>query len=439
MNRFFRTAFSTTLVYLYLTLFTVLITGVRMPFPAFSCLYLGLLLALLPGVHRKQSGKKLLLYLMGAMTAMLGFLPLALWHCPMSHYVIHSLGIAAAAAFLPLLRHRTTHERFLAKYQFTAVSLLILIGVICLATQTGSKTGGAASARAEAFSLSINNIVPYAIVLLVSGVLLLRGLRAEEGVVDEQAFNRRQLRDTLIFAILVTVVFAVDPFIYLQKAAIFLINDVLRPAAGLLSKLLTALVRLVTVHRPEQEMRSTEEGMAPGAAPVGGDDPETVLENIDFENGTPTDTLSNIFVVAAALVLLWILVRQLMRMIRNLRARSQKRGGGYPNEIREMLPQEEGAGREKKPKKRSADPRERMRYLYGEFLHYLNSLKVGFGKTDTCGEIQSHAKRRGIADQPTLSDFTALYEQARYQLEEAPAEEDARSMKELLDKIKKKT
>ena len=89
MNHFFRTAYSTTLVYLCLTLFGVLSTGLSMPFLAFSCLYFGLLLFLLPDMSQRLTGKGRLFHLTGAMTAMLGFLPIALWRCPMIHWLIH--------------------------------------------------------------------------------------------------------------------------------------------------------------------------------------------------------------------------------------------------------------------------------------------------------------------------------------------------------------
>ena len=51
MNRFFRTAYATTLVYLLLTLVAVLIARVGMPFLAFSCLYFGLLLCQIGRAH----------------------------------------------------------------------------------------------------------------------------------------------------------------------------------------------------------------------------------------------------------------------------------------------------------------------------------------------------------------------------------------------------
>ena len=439
MNRFFRTAYSTTLVCLCLTLFTVLITKVRMPFLAFSCLYFGLLISLLPAITQRLTGKDRLFYVIGAIAAMLGFLPLALRNCPAAHWVVHFLGIAAAASFLYLLRYRTTHSDFLAKYQFAAILLLILIGLVYLAMLTGIYTDGETSARSETLRLAMNNIVPYAIMLLVTGVLLLRGLRAQEGIVDEQAFNRRQLRDTLIFAVIVTLVFAVDPFVYLQKAVLFLFNDVLRPAGNFIVQLLAWLLKQISV--PKQPVQNTvppEEHSEWNPVPIV-EPGETEKEHYYIEDYDLTRIIAYIFVAAAVLILLWILVRQIRKLIFNLRARSQKREGGYPSEIREALSPEEGTRRADRPKKRSSDPRERIRYLYGDFLRYLKKLRVKFDKTNTCGEIRLGAEIYSKDDPSALADLTVLYEQARYRLKEAPTEADARVMKDLLDRIKKKS
>ena len=436
MNRFFRTAYATTLVYLSLALFGVLISGVRIPFLAFSCLYFGLLLSLLPGVSQRLSGKERLFYLLGAMTAVLGFLPLALWHSPMIHWIIHLLGIAAAGAFLSILRHRTTHGIFLAKYEFTAVSLLILIGLIYLAILTGIYQGGQAAERSRALSRAMSCVVPYAIVLLASGVLLLRGLRAQPGMADEQAFIRRQLRDTLIFAVLVTLIFAVDPFIYLQKAVYFLLNDLLRPSARYLVQFLDMLLRSVSRReQPAAETLPPEETADPGVMQVI-EPAETEPEQYFIEGNDLSLTVAYILLAAAALALLFLLAAQIRKLVRTLRARSRNRGSGYPNETREMLPVKEETSREGKPKKRSSDPRERIRYLYGEFLRCLRKLRVRFSKTETCGEIRHHAETHSIADPATLSDLTMLYERARYRLKETPTEADAHLMKDLLDRIR---
>ena len=437
MNRFFRTAYYTTLVYLCLAFFGVLISRTGMPFPAFSCLYFGLLLCLLPGVSRRLSGKEALFYVLGAVTAALGFLPIALWHCPMLHWLIHLFGIAGAAVFLRTLRHRTTHRVFMEEYELTLVLLLVLIGFVCLFILTGVYRDGQAAARSEALRLAIGGAVPYAIILLASGTLLLRGLRAQSGMADEQAFNRRQLRDVLIFAVLVTLVFAVDPFVWLRKALFFLLDKVLRPSARYLVQMLATLLSAVP-HREEAPAVTPlpEESADPGTMPV------AELADAEAEHFYVSDhdmalAIAYVFIAIAALVLLYVLALQIARLIRNLRERGGNRGSGYPNEICEKIPVKEGTGREGKPRRRSGDARERIRYLYGEYLRCLKKRRVPFGSTNTCGEIRLSAEKRSLADPSELADLTMCYEKARYRLTEKPTAADAEHMEELLDGIRK--
>ena len=436
MNRFFRTAYAATLVYLCLSMFGVLITRVKMPFLSFSFLYFALLVSLLPGISQRLRGKETLFYFLGAVTALSGFLPLALCRCPTVHWLIHAVALAAAALFVSILRHRTTHAIFMAKYEFSVVLVLILIGLVCLAMLTGVYRDDVASTRAEALSLAMSGLVPYATVLLASGVLLLRGLRAQPGI-DERAFNRRQLRDTLIFAALVTLIFSVDPFLYLRRAVFFLLNDVLRPSARYLVQLLAAVLKSESVHerQPEATLPPEELGDAkpmPTAAPVEAEPTEYFFDNHDF-----TLAVAYVLIAIAMLGLLLLLALQLRKLIRNLRSRSQGFGNGYPNETCEALSPKAGAGRAGKPKRRSGDPRERIRYLYGDYLRYLNRLRVRFGETNTCGEIRERAEERLIAEPEKLSALTALYEKARYRLKDAPSEADASAMKELLEQIKR--
>lgn len=438
MNRFFRTAFSTTLVYLCLTLFGILIARARMPFLAFSCLYLGLLFSLLPGVSERLEGKELLCVVIGAVTAMLGFLPIALWHSPPLYWAIHLLGFGAAAVFRSSLRHRTTHSDFMAKYEFTAAALLILIGFVCLGTLTGIYQNGQSSERAQAVSLAVSGIVPYAVVLLGSGVMLLRGLRAQPGMVDEQAFRRRQLRDALIFAVVVALVFAADPFVYLEKASSFLLNKVLRPFARTLGRLLLSLLR--SPSPPDRQVEVTlppQETMDPKQLPAL-EPAQEAVEHYAFEGNDLTLTIAYIFIAATAAVLLVLLVLQIRKLVLELRGRSHDRGSGYPNETREALPPKEETGRKRRPKRRRGDPRERIRYLYGAFLRCLGKRRVQVDRTDTCGEIRQRAEKRSFAEPSTLSELTRIYEEARYRLEETPSGADAQAMEELLDRIKKR-
>ncbi|MBQ5991636.1 MAG: DUF4129 domain-containing protein [Clostridia bacterium] len=441
MNRFFRTAYATTLVCLCLTLLAVLITGVAMPFLSFSCLYFGLLLALLPAAIRKLSGKETLFALLGVLTALVGFVPLIVLHCPLLHYPVHLAGIVLAAVFCSVLRHRTTHADFKAKYQFTVVVVLTVIGFVYLALLAGMDRSGTVPVQSENVRTAVNGIVPHAVVLLVTGVLHLRGLRAQEGVVDERAFNRRQLRDTLIFAVLVTVVFLVDPFAYLKEAFFFVINDVLKPAAGFIARMLGALLKLISCVKPhmqEEPLPTPEPTAGPEQLPVT-EPVEVEPEHYYVEGDDLSLTLSYIFIGAAALILLLILGLQIRKLVKKLRKRNQNRGRGYPNETREAIAPEAETDTEEKPRKHSEDPRERIRYLYAEFLKYLRKIPIRFAKTHTCGEIGQRAKRGLRVDPADVTDLTELYEQARYRQKEAPGDADARRMKALLSKIKNRT
>ncbi|MBR0507832.1 MAG: DUF4129 domain-containing protein [Clostridia bacterium] len=441
MNRFFRTAYATTLSYLFLTLVAVLIVSTRMPFSAFSCLYFGLFLVLLPGAAPKRKGKKPTFLALGALVALLGFLPLVLFKSPLLFYAVHAAGIALAAVFLTLLRHRTTHSDFKAKYHFTVILLLLVIGFVYLALLAGvDKNGLIKSFNRNTVQLALNTIVPLAITLLVTGVLLLRGLRAQEGVVDERTFNRRQIRDTLIFAAVVSVVFAVDPFPYLKQGLFFIINNVIRPAAGAIARGIARLMNLISCTPvPIEEMQPTPEPTldpeGPPLVPMAEAEPERYY----IDDGPDLAlTMAYIFLAAAAITLLAILAVQIVKLVKKLKNRNKKRGRGYPHETREALDPKDEPNDGEKPRKRSDDPRERMRYLYGEFLRHLRRISVAFDRSNTCGEIRNRAQSWMHVDSDDISDFTDLYEQARYREKENPTDADAHRMKTLLGRIKKR-
>ncbi|MBR6006864.1 MAG: hypothetical protein IK064_04490, partial [Clostridia bacterium] len=245
MNRFFRTAFSSTLVYMLMVLIAVVPTGISLPFLSFSCLYLGLLVFMLPVISRKLAGKELLFAVLGAVLALCGFLFLI--GRPIVHFVCHGVGLAAVCAFIPLLASNTKHSDFEAKFRFSIIICAAVVFVIFLAGVT----------ETDFFSINKDNVmralydlVPVAIVMLATGVLLLRGLRAQQGSVDEKTFNKRQLRDTLIFSGIVSAVFAIDPVRYINKFLSFMTDNVLSPFYSLLKKGLHELYLLLINRNP---------------------------------------------------------------------------------------------------------------------------------------------------------------------------------------------
>ena len=433
MNRFFRTAYATTYGYLCLVLLGVLIVGVEMPFAAFLCLYIGLLISLLPGVLPRLNGKELPFYLLGGVTAALSFWPLALWHSPAPYFVIHLLGIAAGTIFLRIRRHRTTYAMFMARFEFTLIVLLALFGFILLAMLTGIIPSVEELGQAAAIRQALNNAVPYVVVLLATGILLLRGLRAQPGLAEERSFNRRQLRDTLIFAALVTLFFVLDPVAYLEKIAYFLLHDVLGFLGRNLKLILNLLLNLISVRSVEETHATPPPEETADLRPIPSMEVEqTQSEQFYFDGIDLMGILGTLFAVLAAAGLIYLLIR----LAKKLRWRGRKHSGGYPKEEREALQKE--TRRTRRPRRISREARERIRYLYGEFLRYLNKLPVPCSQTDTCGEIEDRAERCRVADPTTLSELTELYEGARYCLEETPTDADARAMKSLLARVKKR-
>ena len=163
---------------------------------------------------------------------------------------------------------------------------------------------------------------------------------------------------------------------------------------------------------------------------------EEADEQYDLGGNDLTLAIAYIFIAAAAIVLLFLLARLIRKLVLELQRRGHDRGSGYPSETREALPPEEETGRKGRPGRRSGDPRERIRYLYGAFLRILGKRRVRTDRTDTCGEIRRRAENCSVADPETLSELTQIYERARYRLEEAPGEADAHTMKELLDRVR---
>ena len=437
MNRFFRTAYSTALLFFFLTLFAVVICGARMPFPAFSCLFFGLLVFLMPGFARRLEGREIPFMILGAVIALAGELFILLCRCPAAYYFVYAAALLGAALFIVLLSANTTYNDFEAKFRFTLVIAAVATAFIAVA---GLSDSAVFNLKAENVVAAINCLVPIAIVMLAMGILLLRGLRAQPGIVDDRAFNRRQLRDTLIFGGIVTAVFVVDPVKAIKAAFDWLVHNALRKIYYWLYDMFGKFVELITVPHGSTPSATAVATAAPSEAVSITPLPE--LEPIEQEVPPQSEpffrTLTVFFMILVGLILLYIVIKELVKLIRKLRSKSDNKSSGYPNEIREELPPEEEQPEEDKPSKRSRDPRDRMRLMYAEFMRRLRRKSVPISRTDTCGEIGVHAKTASPGESSEIDEFTGLYEKARYDLAEEPAESDAQRMKKLLGEIKER-
>lgn len=441
MNRFFRTAYTTSFVYLFLALLAALITGVGMPLPAFLCLYLGLLLFILPYAMPRLNGKEALFGLLGVLLALLGFVPILLYRCGIVHYIAYGLGLLAAAIFTNTLKHRTTHDDFSAKFRFSAILILaFIIGlyflqIIRLTEET------ALPVETERIKQALDNVVPVAIIMLVSGVLLLRGLRGLQGSADERAFNRRQLRDVLIYSAAVSGVFFAKPLI--TKGMVWLVNDVVRPFLRWIAWAFNRFLELIANKHPNFDSPKPEMTPEPDEPlmPL----PSQMVTELDpegykLDEAAETNlykTLVYVLLAMIAAALIVILIIEIRKLVKKLRGRGASRGRGYPNEIREALTDEETERTEEKPRKRSADPRIRIRYYYREFMRHMRRILVYIHPSDTCGEIRERSKPVLHIDGEELAEFSGIYEHARYSSVNTPTEQEAERMKTIFERIKK--
>jgi large-conductance mechanosensitive channel len=381
MTRFFRTAFAVSLASLILTLISVVATGVHMPFAVFSCLLFGLLLFLLPEAVSKLESKKTLFALLGAAAALLGFLPLLILRCPVFHFVSYGLSVSAAAIFLVSLRHNTTHNNFKARFVFITIVLVCLLTYFVVSATTMRRFANSVYSQPvldpESLKLAMNDIIPIAIVLLSSGVLCLRGLRAQNGAVDSKSYQRRQLRDALIFTVSVSVIFLILPL--LKPVWTLFAEKVLAPIGRLFASLLERIVSKAmesnALSQFNEAVASAKPTQAPSqAAPIATPSPSSgaIFENhtpppAEIRQGTYLYTLIAFLIIAIVITLAAIILMKALR-------RFKKHERSYPNESREELPETDEPKKEKKLAKHSADPRRRMRYLYADFLKQLKKV-----------------------------------------------------------------
>lgn len=379
MTRYFRTAYAVSLTSLLLTLISAVATGVHMPFSAFTCLLFGLLLVLLPNVLQKWEGKRTLFALLGAAAALLGFLPVLLLTGPLLQVLAYAASVAAAAIFFAALRHNTTYNNFKARFVFITIIVLLVFSYFILSTTwllpSKDSLYGKPLLDPERVKLALNDIIPYAIVHLATGILCLRGLRAQHGAVDERRFQQRQLRDALIFITAVSTVFIAAPF--LKTIWEYLLNNAIAPFLKMLARFVEDVVA--------GAMKGGDMPMSGNPVPT--EAPTTAVPEITQPIGTPAPVSGPVFsnetpppaalksdaalrAGFALLVLAIVVTIACVALVKALR-RLKKDDRSYPNESRESLPETDHPKKETKPAKFSADPRKRMRYLYAEFLKHL--------------------------------------------------------------------
>ena len=432
MNRFFRTAYYTIYVYIYLVLFVVIPTGTEMPLPAFLCLFFGLFVGMIPDIFDGEPGKKPLFAVLGSLLALLGFPVLRLFGSGWMHYLGYGLGLLACLLLCLFGRQPTSHKLFMDSLRKTVILAAITIFIVLLVLVPVFIDGKLIDFGTEQLSILMGSLIPVIIMLLAVAVLHLRGLRSLQGGINRNAFRRRQLRDLLLFAAVVTIVYAFNPLAILGKGAAWIYNEALVPLLSLIAKALSDLFR----NRFDFNWNF---GHVYEYEDLEGN-PTNPAEQMPQEEVVPTESMPDaaepsnnvLYIAVVILVLAIVLIHFLM-----LRKRKPKRSGqGYPNETVEAFEVEEEKKKEPIPRKRSMDPRIRIRYRYREFLKYLYRLRVPVENTNTTGEIEVKSKDVITVDQEALDAFSTIYNRARYQQSENPSASDAEKMNELFMSIK---
>ncbi|MCR5808738.1 MAG: DUF4129 domain-containing protein [Clostridiales bacterium] len=436
MNRFLRTAYSTSYVFLFLSLFTVMRTGLDIPFPAFLCVLLGLFVAQLPDISERFSGSDAVFAAPGFLIVAAGFVVLWFSDRPLVHFIAYGIAFAASVLFFFISRNSTGHDTFMSRFKWSIIVAAIVIAFVFLMMIPAFIENKMVSYGIERVPLAANKLIPILIMLLATGVMLLRGLRSEQGGMDRKQFTRRQIRDLLIFAAVVSVVYALNPFRYFIKAGLFIYRKALLPVIKWVAFVFATALEWFFEPAPIGEENfdidyetvepMPSETVMPDASP-GAAAPQLPVPKPNVSD----ETFIYVAVGIAAIILIIVLVLVLMK-----RVRGRKGNRGYPNETVEAIEAEDEKEREQIPKKRSADPRMRIRYHYAEFLKFLHRTSVKFKKSSTCGEISESTKNGLRVDEAELDEFTELYAGVRYSRRSAPSEADAERMKRLLESIR---
>lgn len=431
MNRFFQTAYYTIYIYLYLAIFLGIASGAEMPLPAFLCLFFGLFIAMLPEVFDGQLGRKPLYISLGLLVALMGFLPIHLASGIRMQYIGYGIGLIAALLLYYFQRQQTSYYHFMSIFKRTVIIASILIVLVLLFLLQIFIDAQIITFGREELKILFNSIVPVIIMLLAVGVLHLRALRSLRGGINRDAFRRRQLRDVLLFIALVTIVYAFDPLSFLARGAMWIYEVALLPLLSLIAK---AFPKHIPdwfdfwQYREQNMPENTEDFGAAQMAPQETAPPSEVVSDVVESSGN----FQYIFVVI--LILIAVLVNYLLLR----KKKTQRASGGYPSETIETIEEEEI---ETQPtvKRRSLDPRIRIRYNYREFLKYLNRIRVPIADTDTTGEIEKKSTYTFPAAAETLEALSTLYDRARYHQSEVPSSSDAEKMHELVKSIKRST
>ncbi len=430
MNRFLRVSFIVGILFVVISVFAGSFTGAMYPLGCYMMLWLGTLVFMLGVIIPKLQKHEEMLRIAGIILSLIGFVFLIILRRPKAFYIIQSVFVLLSFILPSTLKYNTTHRDFAPKFKFTMIVIALLFCVM------GIFTGGTEDSFLDTdyTVAAMINSIPVIIISVVMGILLLRGLRAVTGMVDETEFNKKQLRDTLIFFAGCIIVFISGLLNALKWFLELIAEHVINPLFIWVSKMLYQIEQLLKNKNPSFNLKplspsESQNGMDITPAP----NYETVTNapgKVEQNSNDLARFLLAVLALAIVSVIIYLIIRKLFK--RGRRAVSY----GYPNEVCEMV--DEPEKKKQRPLSRyNGSPRLKIRFYYAEFLRYVHRRGGKLRRADTCAEVEITASLLDQHLREEVGELTDEYRQARYDLSDEPTNEAAKRAKQLLNSIKK--
>lgn len=432
MNRFLRISFIIGMAYTLISLFTGSITGVMYPLGCYAMIWLGTLIFMLGEVIPKLKKYDVLLKCLGVIIEAAGFIFIIINKCIPAYYGVHAVMLIGSVLLAILLKYNTIYRDFAAKFKFSVLALILLF---CL---MGLMTGGSENVffNMDFTVASMINSIPPFIISIVMGILLLRGLRASVGIVDETEFNKRQLRDTVMFFGGCMLVIVTGLPALLARLAELVAKTIINPALLWLQKLMYNFVELLVNKNPpylpnnQGVVESTPNTVDITPMPTLGLTQPNTAAPVEDKSNEMIKILLILFAIILGAVILCIVISKLFK--RGKRAVSF----GYPYEESETI-EDDGEGREKPISRHSRLPRQKIRYYYYSFLKHIHRKGGRLRRSDTCEQVADIAEELVNGHTQELREFSSVYRKARYNFNEETTSEDVKRAKQLLDSLSK--
>lgn len=429
MNKFLRVSYIISFLY---TLFIAVlgsVTNFDFPIWCFIACYIGILSFMLPNIMPQFQKYHLLARVGGIIIALSGLLFLI--KAPISYPIVNLLLVILGFVLAVKLQYNTIHRDFVSKFNFSTILLCLFYALLAMLSSEQFTFLNITVVVKSPVQSAIVNSIPCLVVTLTMGILLLRGLRAASGIVDEKEFNKRQLRDTIIFFVACIAVWATDLLNAIKSGVIFIVENIIVPFFRWIVDLLVRLEEMLINKNPPDWSSDYTSTPYPTkeVTPV----PEAILGQQQNYKYSSDFFAGLIYVVLSILIIavLWWVFSNLLK--KGKRAKYL----GYPNETRESIDDLPNKLLEKPISRLNRNPRMRIRYIYREFMLHLRRKGAAVKRASTCGEIESSAKEITYKHATEIEMLSNTYRKARYCLENEPTAEDAKLAKKLYDSIVK--